>query len=136
MATLAPRADLRTHEVLNQPLPRGAGDLWADDMPLRQAAQQAGAQTDLLARAGALYSSAQLQNAAHEARRDPPRLQIFARSGHRLDEVAFNSGYHDCMAAGLELGYAAVAWEDARRHQESVGEHGDAISRAVSIEVF
>ena len=35
MTDIAPRADLGSHEVINQPLPREGGDLWAADIVLR-----------------------------------------------------------------------------------------------------
>lgn len=111
MTDIAPRADLVSHEVINQPQPRGARDLWAEDVPLRTAAEQAGGRPDLLARAGRVYGSVEIQQAAHDARRDPPRLKLFERSGHRLDEVEFHPGYHTCMAAAMELGYAHTAWD-------------------------
>ncbi|MFC3118393.1 hypothetical protein ACFOHS_09700 [Jhaorihella thermophila] len=111
MTRARPRSDLGTHEVLNQPVPRSAADLWQTDAPLRGAVEWAGGRTDMLARAGARYGSEELQQAALEARRDTPRLKLFDRSGRRLDEVAFHPGYHACMAAGMELGYAHAAWD-------------------------
>ena len=111
MTDIAPRADLGSHEVINQPLPREGGDLWAADIVLREAAQAAGARTGALERAGRVYGSPEILEAAHDARRDPPRLKLFSRSGHRLDEVAFHPGYHTCMAAGIDLGYASAAWD-------------------------
>ena len=36
-----PRSHLKTHEVLNQPLPRGARDLWAEDPILQTYAKKA-----------------------------------------------------------------------------------------------
>lgn len=111
MSMPSPRSDLGTHEVLNQPVPRRARDLWADDLPLREAAQAAGARAGALEAAGARLGSEANWHAGEEARRDPPRLQLFDRSGRRLDEVAFNPGYHEVMAAGLESGYASAAWD-------------------------
>ncbi len=113
MTRIAPAADLGTHEVINQPLPPGGRDLWASDAALRDHAAAAGARTDALARAGADYGNEALLQAAADARRDPPRLQLFDRSGRRLDEVVFNPGYHLCMATGMRLGYAHAAWDGA-----------------------
>lgn len=107
----AAAADLGTHQVTNQPAPRSDRDLWADDPVLRAACLTHGARHRDLARAGADWGSAALQEAAAEARRDPPRLVSFDRSGRRLDEVRFNAGYHRVMAAGLEQGYASAAWD-------------------------
>ena len=111
MTRARPRSDLGTHEVLNQPEPRTATDLWQSDAPLRGAVEWAGGRADLLARAGARYGSDELQQAAQDARRDTPRLRLFDRAGRRLDEVEFHPGYHTCMAAGMDLGYAHAAWD-------------------------
>ena len=110
MTVTPPRADLGTHEVSNQPAPRGARDLWAEDVALRSAVARAGGRTDDLARAGATYGSDEMLLAAEEARRDKPRLMPFERSGRRLDEVRFNAGYHHVMKTASALGYAGAAW--------------------------
>ncbi|TDE40336.1 acyl-CoA dehydrogenase family protein [Antarcticimicrobium sediminis] len=111
MTVSPPRADLGTHEVSNQPAPRGARDLWAQDLPLRSAIATFGGRSADLARAGAAYGSEELLYAAEEARRDPPRLMLFSRSGHRLDEVRFNAGYHRVMQEASAQGYAGAAWD-------------------------
>ncbi len=110
MTVTPPRADLGTHEVSNQPAPRGARDLWAEDVALRSAVIRAGGRTDDLAHAGATYGSDEMLLAAEEARRDKPRLMPFDRSGRRLDEVRFNAGYHQVMKTASALGYAGAAW--------------------------
>ncbi|MGR3759608.1 acyl-CoA dehydrogenase family protein [Roseobacteraceae bacterium NS-SX3] len=109
----APRGDLGTHEVQNQPAPRGGRDLWAGDPALRAHALHHGGQEANLSRAGKVYGSADLLEAAEDARRDLPRLKLFARSGHRLDEVEFHPGYHRVIGAAKELGYAHAAWSGA-----------------------
>lgn len=111
MTTTPPRADLGTHEVANQPAPRGARDLWAGDVALRAAASAAGGRVDDLARAGTAYGSQEMLQAAEEARRDKPRLMLFDRSGRRLDEVHFNAGYHHVMKTASALGYSNAAWD-------------------------
>lgn len=100
-----------THEVSNQPQPRGARDLWADDAPLREWAKATGADGAALADAGAAFGTEDMLQAAEDARRDPPRLKLFDRSGRRLDEVKFHPGYHQVMDLGITHGYAAAAWE-------------------------
>jgi putative acyl-CoA dehydrogenase len=109
-----PRSNLFTHDVTNQPNPRGARDLWASDRPLQGAVALFGGRAEDLAGAGQLYGSEDILHAAHNARRDPPRLVSFARSGHRLDEVAFNDGYHRCMQAAVSQGFTATAWDGAQ----------------------
>lgn len=111
MTVTPPRADLGTHEVSNQPAPRGGRDLWAGDVALREAVGRAGGRSADLARAGATYGGDDMLHAAEEARRDKPRLMLFSRSGHRLDEVRFNAGYHHVMKTASSLGYANAAWD-------------------------
>ena len=108
-----PLTHLPTHEVMNQPEPRGARDLWAGDIVLRDHATAAGADADALARAGAAFGTEDALHDAETARRDRPRLVSHDRAGRRLDEVRFSDGYHAMMRRGLEHGYAARAWEGA-----------------------
>lgn len=111
MSFSQPRADLGNHVVTNQPTPRGARDLWSGDSALRSAIVACDGQSETLSNAGKVYGSDDMLNAADDARRDLPRLRLFARSGHRLDEVAFTPGYHTCLRTGVELGYAKQAWD-------------------------
>ncbi|MGX9350658.1 acyl-CoA dehydrogenase family protein [Shimia sp. W99] len=110
MTVSDPVSRLGTHEVFNQPTPRGVRDLWANDLALRDHAGAAGADGARLARVGALYGSEALLQAATDAQRDLPRLKLFDRSGRRVDEVEFHPGYHKLMQEGLGAGYASVAW--------------------------
>ncbi|MFD1511075.1 acyl-CoA dehydrogenase family protein [Lacimonas salitolerans] len=109
--TIAPHSMLATHEVTNQPVPVTDRDLWSGDRALQQAAQWAGADAQALATAGARLGSAEMSKHAENARRDVPRLKLFDRAGRRCDEVEFHPGYNAIMQAGMELGYAAHAWE-------------------------
>lgn len=102
---------LHTHEVQNQPLPRRSRDLWAEDLPLREQMQRAGADAGALSGLGALYGTEEMLQAAEDARRDPPRLVLFDRSGRRLDEVRFHPGYHAIMSMAIENGFTATAWD-------------------------
>ncbi|KPQ06616.1 MAG: putative acyl-CoA dehydrogenase [Rhodobacteraceae bacterium HLUCCA12] len=111
MTTAAPRGELDTHEVFNQPAPV-APDLWSSDAPLRALM---GAD-DTLARLGAALGSAQAREDARDAQTRLPELRSFDRNGRRIDEVHFHPGYHRLMALGLESGYAAIAWEEGGSH--------------------
>ncbi|MDJ0827875.1 MAG: acyl-CoA dehydrogenase family protein [Rhodobacter sp.] len=108
----APRAELPTHTVENQPAPRRP-DLWQDDLPLREAVTAQNGQSDTVAALAARLSTPDMVEAGREANRHPPELRLFDAGGRRLDEVAFHPAYHQLMQAGLEAGYSAVAWEDA-----------------------
>ncbi|SHI85473.1 putative acyl-CoA dehydrogenase [Shimia gijangensis] len=111
MTECAPTSVLENHEVQNQPAARQDIDLWADDLPLREAAIGASARPDILQKAGRRFGSAEIRQAAQDAQRDLPRLNLFDRNGRRLDEVDFHPGYHQVMENGLNAGYAAVAWD-------------------------
>ena len=111
MSTSQPVSQLGTHEVFNQPEPRRAVDLWAQDTALQAHAGASGARLEHLANVGAEWGSDRLRQAAEDARRDLPRLKTFDRSGRRVDEVHFHPGYHAVMEAGLAAGYAAAAWD-------------------------
>ncbi|MGR3635399.1 MAG: acyl-CoA dehydrogenase family protein [Shimia sp.] len=111
MMNSEPVSRLGTHDVFNQPEPKRAKDYWASDRAVQEHAAAAGARTQHLAHVGATWGGEALQQAAEDARRDLPRLKLFDRSGRRVDEVEFHPGYHALMAAGLEAGYASVAWD-------------------------
>ena len=111
MTTAAPRSQLETHEVFNQP-PPGAADLWTSDAPLRALMGK----DDTLARLGAALGSVQGREDAREAQTRLPELRTFDRNGRRIDEVHFHPAYHRLMALGMENGYAAIAWEEGGSH--------------------
>ncbi|MFN3953145.1 MAG: acyl-CoA dehydrogenase family protein [Pararhodobacter sp.] len=111
MSIAAPRSQLGTHEVYNQPPPLAA-DLWATDAPLRALMGEDG---ELAALGGAL-GTAEIRETARDAQTRLPELRSFDRTGRRIDEVHFHPAYHRLMALGLEAGYAATAWEPGGSH--------------------
>ncbi|NOX40274.1 MAG: DNA alkylation response protein [Alphaproteobacteria bacterium] len=112
MTPLNPQTVLETHEVTNQPDGRGDLDLWADDKILRHYAGIMGADQDDLAPYGHILGREQTRDAGRIANRVLPELQIFDRSGRRIDEVTFHPAYHQLMNIGLTAGYAARPWEE------------------------
>ncbi|SFK66372.1 acyl-CoA dehydrogenase family protein [Shimia haliotis] len=106
-----PVTQLGTHDVFNQPDPKRLKNYWSQDRALQDHAGANGARGQHLSQVGARFGSEVLQIAAEDARRDLPRLKLFDRAGRRVDEVEFHPGYHQLMAAGLEAGYASVAWD-------------------------
>lgn len=104
---------LATHEVLNQPAPRGDLDLWGDDPAVQTHAGAAGADAAHLADYGARIGTQAMRAAGRDANRQPPELLLFDAGGRRLDEVRFHPAYHDLMQAGIGAGYAALPWEGA-----------------------
>jgi len=105
---------LATHEVLNQPAPRGDLDLWGDDSAVQCHAGAAGADAAHLADYGARIGRAAMRAAGRDANRQPPELLLFDAGGRRLDELRFHPAYHDLMQAGIGAGYAALPWEGAQ----------------------
>ncbi|MEM8588251.1 MAG: acyl-CoA dehydrogenase family protein [Pseudomonadota bacterium] len=107
-----PRSVLDTHEVTNQPPPRGDVDLWQDDAPLREAVAREGADGHAgdLAAFGADIGRAEAREQGRLANRYPPELRAFDAGGRRIDEVAYHPAYHDLLGRGIAAGYAARAW--------------------------
>ncbi|MDC0737511.1 acyl-CoA dehydrogenase family protein [Cognatishimia sp. SS12] len=111
MADIPARSDLETHSVHNQPGVPAPRDLWRSDAALQDHALALGGSEGALASVGAAYGTAELAQAALQARRDPPRLISHDAAGRRLDEVAFHPGYHQILSTGVQQGYVAGAWE-------------------------
>jgi len=105
-----------THVVENQPPPSGPRDLWADDLPLREAvAREGGAWAgDALAAYG-LLAGGDLAEAGRLANEHRPRFLPFDRGGRRIDEVEFHPAYHALMAAAVRHGVPNFAWRHAGR---------------------
>jgi len=85
------RDALATHEVTNQPAPRGDLDLWGSDPGLQTHARAAGADADHLADYGTRIGTQAMQEAGRAARRHAPELVAFDAGGRRLDEGAVSS---------------------------------------------
>ncbi|MCH7233085.1 acyl-CoA dehydrogenase family protein [Glycomyces sp. L485] len=101
-----------THRVTNQPPPLVGRDLFADNAPLREAADRSGAGW-IAGRAGelgAVLGSAEAATWADEAHRYPPVLRTHDRFGHRVDEVDFHPSWHRFMGLAVEYGAHAMPW--------------------------
>ena len=105
------RTDLGTHEVFNQPPSRGDSNLWADDLPLREIGMRVSLQAGGLDAYGQGLGQAAMRQAARDANRQNPELNLFDSGGRRLDEVRFHPAYHRFMDISATAGYAAIAWE-------------------------
>ncbi|MEM9725307.1 MAG: acyl-CoA dehydrogenase family protein [Pseudomonadota bacterium] len=111
-----PRTRLDTHEVGNQPEPRGDRDLWAEDGRLQAAVTAAAADYSAdVAAYGAEMGRAETREDGRLANRHGPELRVFDAGGRRIDEVSFHPAYHAMMRRGLHAGYAACAWEEDGR---------------------
>ncbi len=104
-----------THEVLNQPPPLEPINLYTSDQALREAvAREGGADgEDRLTTYGAL-SGGELMALGFEANENPPRVKLFDRYGHRVDEVQFHPAYHRLMAAAKEHGVHSLPWAEPK----------------------
>ncbi|AMC99367.1 isovaleryl-CoA dehydrogenase [Halomonas chromatireducens] len=119
-----PRTRMATHEVLNQPAPRGDRDLLAADLPLREALAREAPPwvAERLAPLGRDTGSTRVAALGEEANRHPPELRLFDRHGRRLDEVRYHPAYHELMTMAMAGGWHAVAWQEEGRggHQAHV----------------
>ncbi|MFJ5673851.1 acyl-CoA dehydrogenase family protein [Streptomyces sp. NPDC093097] len=104
-----------THEVTNQAPPL-TGFNAADEPALLEALRREGGawgESEVVG-IGALAGSAAVQEQAHWAEQQPPRLQTHDRYGHRVDEVEFHPAWHQLMTTAVEHGLHAAPWTDDR----------------------
>ena len=111
MSHSAPRSQLATHTVTNQPPARGDLDLWGNDPALQDHAAHARAEADHLSGYGLKIGTEQMQIAAREANRHVPELISHDSAGRRLDEVRYHPAYHQLLSTGINAGYASIPWE-------------------------
>ncbi|MCE8042243.1 MAG: acyl-CoA dehydrogenase family protein [Billgrantia sp.] len=120
----APRSRLTTHEVVNQPDTPGDSDLFAGDLPLREALEREAPAwvRQRLASLGREAGSLHVQALGEQANRHPPELALFDRHGRRLDEVRYHPAYHELMHLAIDNGWHAVAWQEEGRggHQAHI----------------
>lgn len=114
----APRADLETHSVTNQPAPFENVNVYEGDRAMRDAVTAFGgaAHAGHLSAFGAKCGSADAQGWARQANESPPKLKAFDRYGHRLDEVEFHPAYHQLMALGFDSGISGAPWVSEAGH--------------------
>jgi putative acyl-CoA dehydrogenase len=112
MSRYAPRTELETHEVFNQPGEFAGRDLFATDTALREAAiREGGAWVEApLTALGRAVGSEQVLEWGADANRSPPELVTFDRYGRRVDEVRFHPAYHQLMALAMEHRIHDIAW--------------------------
>jgi putative acyl-CoA dehydrogenase len=101
-----------THEVFNQSPPYVDVELFASDLPLREAvaANGAGAETSALSALGRRWGSAEMLTLGRRANENPPRLRAFDAEGRRLDTIEFHPTYHRCMRESIAAGLHASTW--------------------------
>lgn len=116
MSFFAPRSQLQTHEVTNQPPEFAGRNLYTTDVALREAVQrEAGDWLDQrLIALGADVGSEEVLELGNLANRNLPELVNFNRYGQRVDEIRFHPSYHDLMSLAMKHGIHDIAWKEDR----------------------
>ncbi len=102
-----------THEVFNQAPPLGDFDLFAADLPLREAVavNGAGQDAEALSSFGQHWGTAELAEQARLADENLPKLQTFDARGYRRDVVEFHPAYHRFMSESMAAGLHVMTWQ-------------------------
>ena len=113
MATVE-RRSAATHEVFNQPPPLEDYNPFDADRPLTEALRREGAgwAEDRARELGAICGSHQTIRWGFEANEKKPELRTHDRYGHRIDEVEFDSSWHELMRIGIGHGLHASPWRE------------------------
>jgi putative acyl-CoA dehydrogenase len=115
--------DERSRTAPNQATPIADHDSWAvdtssqwwlDHMLAECGVEGRGGWDELLARTGALVGSTRLREAADLANRNDPQLATYDRYGHRIDDVRFDSSWHEVLDAVTSTGVCGLPWLDER----------------------
>lgn len=106
-----------THAVDNQPPPLAPSNLYLTDQALREhVTHQGGRDIDALTRFGAVAGD-EMMALGYTANENKPKLKLFDRYGHRLDEVEFHPSYHRLMQLAMQHGVHSYHW----RHTDQPG---------------
>ena len=113
MATVE-RQSGSTHEVFNQPPPLEDYNPFDADRPLAEALRREGAgwAEDRARELGAICGSHQTIRWGFEANERKPELRTHDRYGNRVDEVEFDSSWHELMRIGVGHGLHATPWRE------------------------
>ena len=103
-----------THEVFNQSAPLEGYNSFEADRPLVEGLRREGAEwaEQLCREFGAVCGSAEVIRRGFEANERPPRLRTHDRFGNRVDEVEFDSSWHELMRIGVGAGLHASPWRE------------------------
>ncbi|AIY03442.1 putative acyl-CoA dehydrogenase [Arthrobacter sp. PAMC 25486] len=110
--TSSQQASLETHRVFNQPPPRVDINEFAENVPLTEYLQTVGEAeaTGALEVTGAVVGSAQFQDDARLAHKNPPILHTHNKYGQRIDEVEYHPSYHRIIGQAVAAGAHTSAW--------------------------
>ena len=115
VATVERPSDV-THEVTNQAPPLENFNSFRQDRPMTEALAREGAEwaTDRAGEWGDVCGSAQVIRWGFAANEKTPVLRTHDRFGHRIDEVEFDSSWHELMRLGIAEGLHASPWREPR----------------------
>ena len=115
MATVERRPQA-THEVTNQAPPLEDFNSFEQDRPLVEALRREGAEwaEERAGDWGRVCGSAQVIRWGFEANEKKPVLRTHDRYGNRIDEVEFDSSWHELMRLGISEGLHASPWLEPR----------------------
>lgn len=110
------RAARETHEVVNQVPFLGDVDLFAADLPLREAMTRHGAEwaLELAQAAGQDAGKVETFEQGRLANTYTPSLRTHDERGHRVDQVEFHPAYHHLMALNMKHGAHSLGWTAGR----------------------
>ncbi len=113
MATVEHRSSA-THKVFNQPPPLEDYNSFDTDRTLSEALRREGAEwaEDRARELGAISGSRQTIRWGFEANEHKPVLRTHDRYGNRIDEVEFDSSWHELMRIGVGNGLHAMPWRE------------------------
>src|SRR3954468_15020379 len=105
-----------THEVTNQPPPMVDYDQFSANVPLVDALEREGAGDwrERCAEVGRTWGRSEVQEWGRLANENPPRLKVFDRYGHRIDEAEFHPAWHELMALSSEHEMHSLPWVSDR----------------------
>jgi putative acyl-CoA dehydrogenase len=111
---IAERRSSGTHEVTNQPPPLEDYNPFDADRTLVEALRREGAEwaEEGAQELGAICGSGQTIRWGFEANEKKPVLRTHDRYGHRIDEVEFDSSWHELMRIGVGHGLHAMPWRE------------------------
>jgi putative acyl-CoA dehydrogenase len=114
VATTEERSAQRTHTVSNQSVPLQNYNTFGQDLPLVEAlSREGGGWAEERARElGEICGSEQVIRWGFEANEKRPRLRTHDRFGNRIDEVEFDSSWHELMRIGISHGLHALPWRE------------------------
>jgi putative acyl-CoA dehydrogenase len=114
VSTLERATSPATHEVVNQSRPLEGHNLFETDRPLVEALEREGGDwaIERARELGEICGRPDVQRLGVVANANTPVLRTHDRFGHRIDEVEFDSSWHELMEIGISRGLHSLPWTD------------------------